>query len=402
MKKLSVLVYIGLTLFGVLLAWWYYQHQPANNLAENRLADGNQYLKIYHYFKGEASTSEARHSYHQRIGVPFLAALMPTKQPYWNFFIVNSFFACLALPMLYGLLKHFQIRSAISLSVILFFSLHWIGPFRHNAMDPVNVDMPVYVFEILLILLLLNRKYWLLLLIMPFAIAAKEVFLGYILALVAVAILGKVLNIGNTIPLRWALSLLVVGLMTSLTISWKFPSPTPSITPVHVFAFHVRETLMHPIYILQWFLSLFAAMGAFLWLSFRKYKKIPWPIEGGLILPTLSAAALVFSLFGGMDYTRIIFIGFPYIMVLLLVVTKPAISEFYMAFGLSLLLTRFWMVLPTIGSDLSPYYAWMPEYAPLSWLAIWGLVAVSSLTIVLLWMWISDRSLQSSQSGNDV
>ncbi len=402
MQKSSVYVYVGLVVVGLLLAWLFHQVQPANRYAENPLADANEYLKIYQYFKGETAAYEVRYGIHQRVAVPFLATLLPFESAERCFFIVNSFFAILALPLLYGFLTHFQIRNPYALPIILYFSVHWVGPFRQNAIDPVNVDMPVYVFEIFLVLLLLNKKYWMLLPLVPLAIAVKEVFLGYLIVLLVSAIAARIFMADKSISVSWAVVLLTVGFLTSLVVNNFFPSPFPSRTPIHVLAFHIRETALHPDYLLRWGLSLFAALGAFLWLVIRKYEKSPWSRDGGLILPAFSFAALAFSLFGGMDYTRLIFIEFPYLMVLLLIVTKPTNGEFYLAFGLSLVLTRFWMVLPVIGADLTPYNAWMPEYAELQWLAIWAITALLSLAVVLIMRILSGKKLHSPKVGNDV
>jgi hypothetical protein len=118
-----------------------------------------------------------------------------------------------------------------------------------------------------------------------------------------------------------------------------------------------------------------------------------------LALVFFSISGLALSWLGGMDYTRLIFIGFPWIITMILVLSKPNRLEFFAAIGISLIITRFWMVVPMIGKDLSPYNAWMPEYASAPWLLGWAFLAILCLGLIAAIHIIQKRQSKSIPSG---
>jgi hypothetical protein len=399
MQKSRASIYILLMVYGIAITMIYHHLQPSNKFAENPLADANEYLKIYEYFKNHEADYSVRHGIHQRIAIPFLAAILPGQDATQQFYLVNSFFAVLTLPMFYFFLSYFKVKKEFIFPVILYFSLHWAGPFRQNAIDPVNVDMPVYLFEMILVLLLIQRKYYWLILLIPFAVAVKEISLAFLVVYLIYTQLMRFVMKDKTVSVLWAFGLLLTGLSTSVVINYYFPSSAPGITPLHILAFHLKENILHPVYFVRWLLSLFAAMGALLFLFRPSIRHLLSEDKSASTLVFFCISGLALSWLGGMDYTRLIFIGFPWIITMILVLSKPTRLEFFAAISISLVISRFWMVVPVIGKDLSPYNAWMPEYASAPWLITWTFVAFCCLGLMAAIHVIQKRQSKAIPSG---
>jgi len=398
-KTLAPIYLLLLIIYGIGVALTYHHFQPPNKYAENPLADANEYLKIYNYFKSGESTYTVRHGIHQRVAIPWLASKFQGEDVMQSFFLVNSFFAVLTLPLLYFFLSYYKVAKEFILPVILYFSLHWAGPFRQNAIDPINVDVPMYIFEMLLILMVIKRKFLWLILLIPLAVAVKELSLALMAVNLVYAIFMRFLMKDKTASIPWAFGLLITGFVTNILINHYFPSPVSNITPLHILAFHLRETILHPVFFIRWLISLFAAFGAFLFLFRPTFRSLLNLDKKVVMLGFFCFSSLALSWLGGMDYTRLIFIGFPWIITMILVLGKPTRMQFFIAFGVSLIITRFWMALPVIGKDLLPYNAWMPEYASAPWLIAWAFVALACLGLMAALHFMEKQQFKETPSG---
>ena len=127
----------------------------------------------------------------------------------------------------------------------------------------------------------------------------------------------------------------------------------------------------------------FSSFGAFLFVLFKNPVKIYLPKSDELLVHFLSHSMLALSVLGGMDYTRLIFLGFPYIIISIVKIGKPKLGEWYLALGLSLVLTRFWMILPDPAKIINGYYTWMPEVADATHLWLWLLTAFLGFVIFI-------------------
>lgn len=374
--------YLIIALFGMAVCIGFYLFQPPNQFAANPKADANEYLKIYEFFQGARAWESVRFGIHNRLAIPFLASQLPWQNPSFNFFVINSLLAILSLLALYYLLEYFEIKRTYSFLVLVFFSLHYVGPFRQNAVGPINVDMAVYLFEILFLLFLLKRKYLLLMLLTPVSIATKELFLALIIAILVLALATRFIFNDKTMSIPALVIMLLIGVFTKLLLNHYFPSASPGRNSMMVMAFHIREMIIQPDHFWRWILSLFAAMGGFLFLVIKKYPGIEIKNNAMLIVHVLSLSVLALSIIGGMDYTRLIFLGFPYLIVSVLL-SRPRTNDFLMAWAMSILLSRFWIEMPVISLDLNPYNKWMPESADTRLLVIWTVVMILCLVIFL-------------------
>lgn len=371
-----------IVMFGAAVCIGFYLFQPPNQFAINPKADANEYLKIYEFFQGARVWENFRFGIHNRLVMPFLASQLPWQNPSFNFFLINSLLAILSLLALYYLLEYFEIKRTYSFLVLVFFSLHYVGPFRQNAVGPINVDMGVYLFEILFLLFLLKRKYLLLMLLAPVAIATKELFLALIIAILVLALAMRFMFNDKSMSIPALVIMLLFGIFTKLLLNHYFPSASPGRNSLMVMAFHIREMIIQPDHFWRWILSLFAAMGGFLFLVIKKYPGMEIKNNPVLIVHVLSLSVLALSIIGGMDYTRLVFLGFPYLIVSVLL-SRPSTNEFLLAWVMSILLSRFWIEMPVISLDLKPYNQWMPESADNKYLVMWTVAMILAYAIFL-------------------
>ncbi|NJN24737.1 MAG: hypothetical protein HC819_01455 [Cyclobacteriaceae bacterium] len=377
MRFRSIFIYSVLLCLGMAAALIYDAYQAPNLPRLNLLDDANHYEKIYSYFRNEEAAYQVRYMFHSRVLIPFLASLLPGRSSDQNFFTINTIMAIASFMGLWYLFRFFHIRPLHAMLAMVFFAFHYVGPFRQNAISPINVDMTVYFFEILFLMLFLKKKYLWLLLVTPVAIAGKELFLALIIVFFCIALFWRIVFGHQRFALGWMVAILGVGLATQLLLNLSFPSDDPAKNAMLIMAFHVKEMLLHPAYIMRWMLSLFAAFGAFAFLLIKKPKEI-WASITPYELPVhlLSLSMLALSFLGGMDYTRLIFLGFPFIMLSVLLLVKPTTIQLLPAFALSVLMTRFWKTLPEVKGDIGIYSAWMPEYADYIHMAYWTLAAL--------------------------
>ncbi len=384
MKPTFLNLYLLIVIFGLAIAVFYSFYQEPNIFYENEKADANEYLKIFEYFRGERDWNNIRFGIHNRILIPYLAALLPWEHASHNFFIINTLFALLSLIALFYLLKQFEIENTYRFLILTFFSLHYVGPFRHNAINPINVDVAVYLFEILLLLLLHKRRYVYLIFLLPAAIATKEIFLALAVAILFINLIRRYFFNDYKVILTPLYTMLFIGILTKWFLNEIYPSASPGRNSIIVMLFHLREFIFHPDHLWRWLLSLFAAYGCFLFLLLKNHRNILFKRNDILTLHLLSLSVLALSIVGGMDYTRLIFLGFPYIITSIFIISKPNRNLVWITFIMSLFITRFWMKLPVISKDLKPYNYWMPEVANVEFLYIWTSIVLVALGIFFM------------------
>jgi len=394
--KLSHLFTVSLIITcGTLICMYFYFFQPPNNFSVNEKADANEYLKIYEYFQGERDWQNVRFGIHNRIVIPFLASLFPWHDATFNFFILNTILAILSLVALYFLLLHYNVEQNHIFLILLFFSLQYVGPFRQNAAGPINVDMGVYLFEILFIWFFLKRKYLPLIIIIPVAIATKEIFLALTIVIFLFGLTWRLVFKNKSFSIPALSVMLLIGLITKWMLNESFPSASPERNSILVMAFHIREMILNPDHLWRWVLSLFAAYGGFLFLLVKKFRSRDFKTNDTLIIHILSLSVLALSVLGGMDYTRLIFLGFPYIIISIFLLSNPEKYTVWIAFFISIILARFWIKMPVISMDLSLYNKWMPESANTNHLIIWTTMMIISFGVFYSLKKLLSRTFQS-------
>lgn len=381
-RLLFLLIGIAIGLFFL-----YYKIQPDLTYSFSHLFDGTQYLKAYRYFDHETAAYDVRFPMNTRILVPYMASRMPFPDPVHDFLAINLLFTILSVVALYFLWMALKIPSGHIMTGFFWLFIHWVGIIRHNIFDPVTVDVPVYFLQALLLILILNRKYLWLLLLGPVAILQKESFPALLIAILLASIyeayMGKK-------PYRYAW---LVGASIILSIAIKavathyFPPADPGKNSIIVVLFHIRETLLNPFRVVRWLVSVFTAYGPLLMLAIWTAIRSRTLLKGDPSLILLGITYFFLSIFAGGDFTRIAFLGFPFIMTWILIQLKDVKGfMFKAAFIAGIPLLKLFGSLPDPAvTGWDKFNNWFPEYANpvivLLWL-IYGILCLAMFRII--------------------
>ena len=153
MKKCNYiyLIVILLITFG---AFSYYQaSQPIVDYEKCTLCDGNKYSSIFNYFEDNAEEYNVKYPFHSRILVPYLATLLSGSLTD-NFQILNLLFSLISVVIIFLIWKKLNIPITLISIGMFWLIFHWTGMIRLNAFDPITVDVPLYLFHGLLLLIL--------------------------------------------------------------------------------------------------------------------------------------------------------------------------------------------------------------------------------------------------------
>ncbi|TAH30758.1 MAG: hypothetical protein EAZ06_02230 [Cytophagales bacterium] len=355
---------------------FYYFTQPIITYKNCPLCDGNDYLVMYDYFKNNTTQFLPDFPFHNRLFVPFLASLIPSKSPIFSFQIINFIFIILSVNSIYFFWKYLKINTLLSIIGLFWLCFHWTGIIRLNQMDCLTVDVPSYFFHILLIYFVIEKKYFPLLLITPFATLQKESFLA-LLIIVLIFNFLYAYKIDKKINYNYILLAFLISLIVKMVANQYFP-PQNSLgkNPIVTLFFHLFEAFDNPMLIIRWLISIFMGFGCFILLAFQNtsFQKNNQNHYSGNLLLALSVGSMALGLVAGNDSTRIIFLGFPFIMTWIFLQINHEKKEIILLTLLfSLPLMRLLSVIPDATKNWQLFAIWYPEYAELSIVNAWGI-----------------------------
>lgn len=383
--KWLVIILLSFVSLGVFT--FYFFIQKSVDYAHCSLCDGIRYQKIYEYFRGIHHTYQIESPFHQRGLVPFMAALFPLKNMQDNFLIIHVIFSVLAVNLLYFLWQSLKIPFHLRVIALAWLLLHWTGLIRLNLYDPLTVDIPLYGFQALLMILILKRAYVWLPLLAPLATWQKESFLALLIALCFSEALLHYQGIQRLSKKNWIYlsAALLLSLVTLLGYNVYFP-PHDTIykNAIITLLFFAKETLESPLDLVRWMVALFTAYGAFMLLALQRLKTETWKIPEFHYLGFFSGMYLLFGILAGRDMTRILFLGFPFIMTwILLLLKSESIFQMGLAVLLSIPLMRLVSNIPDQSQDWESYAQWYPAYADLGVVSAWGIYLVMSYWLLM-------------------
>jgi len=363
---------IFLELFLVLLitagaAVFYFHSQQVIDYDSCKLCDAHNYAKIYDYFKGYSSYYKVNFPFSGRPFVPMLASVFP-YDIVTNFELVNFIFFPLIVTVIYLLWRKLNFPIYL-IGIGLFWLLfHWVGLIRFNQADPIAVDVPVYFFHTLFIFVFLSKKYKWLWVLGPVAVLQKELIIVYVLFLFIYLIVLNLARKEKKYVNIDVLIALVLCIVIKSVYGYFFPAIRPDHGSIRTVLSLIIECLKYPMRFPSWFVAVFMAFGFLILLCFKKIKQkhIYDELGGFLFLTTL--VAILLGLIGGGDHTRIIFLGFPFIMTFILWVLKD-VDPFSVV--ITLIASIPFMMLFT--NNLS----WEgPEYIDIGRVAGWGIYII--------------------------
>lgn len=368
-------------------AFYFFQQQPTVSYQDCELCDGNQYLTAYQYFRGETVTYQVNFPYHSRILTPFLAAQLPFENPIDNFECLNLILSFLIVNLLLWFWQQLSFSSLWRNWGIFWLIFHWVGILRLNLLDPLTVDLGVYFFEIILLILLYFRKYAWLLLVTPLATIEKESFLALmVILMVYVGIYEYVQS------KKWSKFVLLFVLTTFLGFLSKGMVEifftgigTEGKNSIATLLFHSKNMLIEPLNFVRWLLAFLTGYGILSLLLFlpenvkryleilqekEKLEKQFWLIA----LLVLSISGLLLGVTGGREMTRIQFLAYPIVMTFLLYFTSqlPLVTSIFIALA-SFPLMRLFQPIPEAIIFWQVAGNWYPDFMSLGDMAAWGI-----------------------------
>jgi len=329
--------------------------------------DGNDYEGIYDYFNGQASNYSVSFPFNTRILVPYLASKINSGDIIKDFVYVNLIFslaAVLALFMLWRSLG-FDLRwFAFGFFWLIF---HWTGMVRLNAFDPITVDLPLYLFQALLLWVVLKRKFIWLLVLGPLATLQKESFIALLMILTAYGWYHNKKEEDGFYELKWLIAAVVLSIGAKQIANFYFPPIESGRGAVITILFHIRELIYHPLKLLRWVSAFFVAFGPFLIATLFSLSKAGYSDNRRNLLLLFSIVYALFGIFAGGDMTRIIYLGFPFIMTLIIYELKDINKKsFWVLVLLSIPLMFLTKVIPDPAFEWEAWTSWYPEFAPIN------------------------------------
>ncbi len=298
------MVYLAFVAIACLAAFMF---QSIPDFEELPLADYHHYMAAFDYFAGNAATFEVRFPYNQRIGIPWLAAQLPLTNATHAFLWINLIFTLVGA---YFWLKIWQFLRLSQLQIIclsLFFLLHFAGWLRLHISDPVSTDPAQMAIYAIGIYLMLQRRYFHLILFVGVSLLIKESTLALIVVFALSSVLIRESN-------RFIALLAIASILTFvelILVNIQFPGlGTPSKGALYSIYNYARIFLMEPQWLLRWITAFFVVFGGIPALVFSTRNDWRWDIADKILVLT-GLSILFLSLVGGQDYTRLIMFSAP-------------------------------------------------------------------------------------------
>lgn len=370
-------------LISIGLFFLYLQIQPALTYTYSPLFDGNKYLQVYHYFQNQADQYHVIFPINSRILVPFLAAQFPYQEPENNFLFLNIIFTILSVTVIYFLWRQLGVSTGHIMTGFFWLLIHWVGIIRYNIFDPITVDVPLYLFQSLLLFIIIKRQYFWLLILGPVATIQKESFPALLIVILLLSIYenySQKSNFRNSVIIALAI---VFSYTIKAIVGHYFPPIDPGKNSLIVILFHLKETIINPFRIVRWVVAIFTSYGPLLMLAIWVAAKSRTIILGDKYILFLSLAYLFFSLAAGGDMARISFLGFPFIMTWILLKLKDTKGFlFKAAFIAGIPLLKLLRTIPDPAVyGWEKFNNWFPEFANPVLVILWLVYAIMCLVM---------------------
>ncbi len=297
-------------LLGGLMYVVWAQIQPVLDYRSCPLCDGNFYAQLYNNLK-TGNWIPVKSPFHTRLLIPALVSVMPFDD-FFGFWLINLFFAGLSSALIWIAWRVIGINFWFRIGGIIWFWLHWIG-LRHHVWDYITVDMPVYAIHALLVIIIAQKKYSYLIPFAVFSVLVKE----SIVPLLVVAYLAICLDdISKDCVYRHLVFVWGAGAAFMCLIFLQKLQTTNQVSSVRIALHHLKELIYEPQILLRWLLALFWTYGLGFWAVVFASGLLARNTSKWLLV--LSVGYIFIGLIGGRDASRILFLGYPFMMGLVL------------------------------------------------------------------------------------
>lgn len=358
---------IAILLFATIIIYFcYYAFGNYANYASCELCDGNEYELLYNYFK-TGEEAQIKFPFYQRPLVPFLASLLPFDVVS-SFHLLNFVSLLLAVVTIHKLWSLLDIPLRDQIIGFVWLLFHWRGLIRLNLYDFQTVDVPLYFIQTLALILFLRNKYLWLYLLVPIAVLQKESFIGISIVFIIIHWIiekDRPLAQGKHLILALALGLIIQNII--LLILPEQLNKGSSLRTVLILA---KMTWDDPSRIVRWLAAFGSAYGILPILVLSQIKRISIRNREQIALAALCLLYCFYGAFAGGDMTRILFLGFPYIMTLTLMFTRDLNSKLLVIIGVLSIVS---MKIHSLPIDMK----WSIDYAAMQ--VVWRWAAYYTL-----------------------
>lgn len=371
MKAYSQQIFLILITLG--LYFFYFQFNESVDFENCKLCDAKEYKKLYDYFE-TGTKSEIAYPFYSRPTIPFMASLIPSHTMSMAFHIVNLIFILLSVLTINKLWNLLHIKPWLKWIGFGWLFTHWTGLIRYNLFDNLTVDVPLYFVQPLALILFFQRKFKWFYLLTPFALLQKESFLAIGIVLLVIHIWFERSNWFK--EGQHLLYSLLIGVLIQQVILSLLPEQLDQRSSLMAILYHGKLAIDDPKRFFRWFAAFGSSFGILPFIIFFKIKSIKFQDQKILTLLILSAMYCSFGLLAGEDMTRILFLGFPFIMTLSLLFFQ---NESKWSVGLALFLS-------TVSLHLYPFPIdnnWGVDYAPLAFVYQWASYYLLAAIILL-------------------
>lgn len=398
----ETIINLLLILFSMNFIYFTYWHKQPLLLKNNHQGwDGIYYYSMYSYFKDGIFTTAIHFPFHNRILEPWLASLLPSDNPIVSFRIINILSINVFIVVMYKVLKQYLSLSIFLISIFFFWlAFHWEGAVRLYIFAPYLIDVPVYLFEAILILIIFSKKYYFLPFIAPFATLQKESFIVFFVVLFAYMIISNYLSrkriVFTGLPkftnqaILFSLAAIFISILVKYYSNHYIIEPLLDGSGLKTMIHWMIIRLKDPYSFLRWFAAIFVGFSGILILAILDFKSIFFQKSHAInLIAIYTLLHIVLGLIAGSAMTRIIFIGYPFIMVTLLILIQQEkkyiiILSIFLSLPLLRILSK--IAEPSVVSPadrfnmISGILSWQPEFTHIAY--------VNSLLLYGLFMYI--------------
>ena len=369
---------------------FYHLQAPVDFRAEP-LNDANRYLKIYESFRIGEFPGGLSFPFNNRLLTPLLASTLRRGSPELDFFTVNSIYTVVYVLVLFEMFRRLGAQP-IQYAICFLWALHWLGPFRGNAADPLNTDAGILMFQALALLFIHRQQHFLLMLVTPFAVLHKEVFVAWMIIYAAVVVMDRIMGAEPIRGFGLAIIAVLLALLTKWLAMYFFPPVELGRGSLITLLFNVRESLIHPVRLWRWLAALFAAFGVlFLPLWFLQVRI--WSLNRFQVYLFLCITAnTVFGILAGDDHTRILYLGSPFLFAMFAADRTISLPVWATAILISLPALGLWSRIPVRLPVVAAEWQFEPDYAGPYTLTAWLLYGTAgAILTVILHVWLRRR-----------
>lgn len=361
---------------GILAFFAYQQWQPHINYALASQFDGNDYGLAYAYFTDLEKAYSVPPPFHQRILIPWLASQLNTtviKDFQW----INLVFSLLSIWITFVLWRRLGFELKWMFFGFIWLIFHWTGLIRLNALDPITIDVAIYFFQALLLWLLIERKFIHLIWLAPLATCQKESFIGLMVILLLYALWHNKKERDGYFDIKTIIIALVLAIAANLIVHYYFPANAAGRNAFIMIAYQAKQILLNPFKLLRWLGAAAMAFGPALLLALAYYRKHFYLDNRRNLFVIFSIVSLAFGLLAGGDSTRIIFLGFPFLMTFTIHELQSSGYKIHQIALASLPLMMLPFKIPNPSYEWEAWQQWYPEFAK-----EWVVVVVITYTVI--------------------